>query len=269
MYSYVSKKVVRKQKKTCRKALIAANAILREKYNLQPHLVTVGSGSKYLVTKWDDEPFDLDFNLVFYTLPHEYIVQPMLLKNTLRVVLDQVLIKRGFTHGKDSTSVLTYSHKKSLNQPQGYSLDIGILFGVGGTLNRLIHQKDNPDRFIWNETKINKSSLEQAKQLRKMGRWLQVRKIYLNLKNKYGKDTDLPSFIVFAEALNLTWQSIPKDQRPLTEKRHVSGKTHTQSQMNHHANQGNPNNVAHKATKDNRANQMNPNNPAYRGVSKM
>lgn len=102
-----------------------------------------------------------------------------------------------------------------------------------------------------------------------MGRWLQVRKIYLNLKNKYGKDTDLPSFIVFAEALNLTWQSIPKDQRPLTEKRHVSGKTHTQSQMNHHANQGNPNNVAHKATKDNRANQMNPNNPAYRGVSKM
>ena len=113
MYSYVSKKVVRKQKKTCRKALIAANAILREKYNLQPHLVTVGSGSKYLVTKWDDEPFDLDFNLVFYTLPHEYIVQPMLLKNTLRAVLDQVLIKRGFTHGKDSTSVLTYSHKKA------------------------------------------------------------------------------------------------------------------------------------------------------------
>lgn len=38
-----------------------------------------------------------------------------------------------------------------------------------------------------------------------------------------------------------------------------SGKTHTQSQMNHHANQCNPNNAAHKATMNNHANQCNPN----------
>lgn len=268
MYSYVSKKVVRKQKRSCRKALIEANAILREKYNLHPHLVTVGSGSKYLVTKWDNEPFDLDFNLVFYMLPHEYIEQPMLLKNTLRTVLDQVLIKRGFSHGKDSTSVLTYLHKGSLNLPQGYLLDIGILLGIDGTLNRLIHQKDNPDRFIWNETKTTKATMDQARQLRKMNRWIHVRRNYLNLKNKYGKDADLPSFIVFAEAVNLVWQSVPEEQRQIKEKRKVSGKTHTKSQMNHHANQGNPNNAAHKAVKDNRANQMNPNNPAYLGRGK-
>lgn len=46
-----------------------------------------------------------------------------------------------------------------------------------------------------------------------------------------------------------------------------SGNTHTQQQMNHHANQGNPNNAAHKAGADNRSNQMNPNNPAYKGGS--
>ena len=38
-----------------------------------------------------------------------------------------------------------------------------------------------------------------------------------------------------------------------------SEKTHTQSQCNHHANQCNPNNVAHKAAMDNHANQCNPN----------
>lgn len=51
-------------------------------------------------------------------------------------------------------------------------------------------------------------------------------------------------------------------------KEHASGNTHTQSQMNHHANQGNPNNAAHKAANNNHANQMNPNNPAFNGGKK-
>lgn len=46
---------------------------------------------------------------------------------------------------------------------------------------------------------------------------------------------------------------------------HCSGNTHTQSQLNHHANQCNPNNVAHTASMNNHANQCNPNNAAYNG----
>lgn len=42
-----------------------------------------------------------------------------------------------------------------------------------------------------------------------------------------------------------------------------SGNTHSQSQMNHHANQGNPNNRVHVASANNRSNQCNPNNSAY------
>lgn len=48
---------------------------------------------------------------------------------------------------------------------------------------------------------------------------------------------------------------------------HVSGNTHTQSQMNHHANQSNPNNAAHTAAANNHANQCNPNNAAHHGGS--
>ena len=43
----------------------------------------------------------------------------------------------------------------------------------------------------------------------------------------------------------------------------ISGNTHTQSQMNHHANQENPNNSAYKSAQNNHANQCNPNNSAY------
>ena len=43
----------------------------------------------------------------------------------------------------------------------------------------------------------------------------------------------------------------------------ISGNTHTQSQMNHHANQENPNNSAYKSAQNNHANQCNPKNSAY------
>lgn len=43
----------------------------------------------------------------------------------------------------------------------------------------------------------------------------------------------------------------------------VSGHTHSQAQLNHYANQNNPNNSAHQSSRDNHANQCNPNNKEY------
>lgn len=40
----------------------------------------------------------------------------------------------------------------------------------------------------------------------------------------------------------------------------------TQKQLDHHANQSNPNNPAFKAARDNHANQLNPNNPEFKKV---
>lgn len=44
-----------------------------------------------------------------------------------------------------------------------------------------------------------------------------------------------------------------------------SGNTYTKQQVNHYANQHNPNNAAYRANKSNHANQCNPNNPNYQG----
>ena len=43
----------------------------------------------------------------------------------------------------------------------------------------------------------------------------------------------------------------------------VSGHTHTQAQLDHYANQNNPNNDAYWDNIDNHANQCNPNNDEY------
>ena len=47
--------------------------------------------------------------------------------------------------------------------------------------------------------------------------------------------------------------------------RGVSSYTHTQQQLNHYANQHNPNNSAYQANNNNHANQCNPNNSQYQG----
>ena len=47
----------------------------------------------------------------------------------------------------------------------------------------------------------------------------------------------------------------------------VSSHTHTSGQMNHYANQMNPNNSSYRSAANNHSNQMNPNNSAYRGGS--
>lgn len=39
----------------------------------------------------------------------------------------------------------------------------------------------------------------------------------------------------------------------------------TQQQLDHHANQKNPNNYTHQRALDNRSNQLNPNNKLYQG----
>lgn len=43
----------------------------------------------------------------------------------------------------------------------------------------------------------------------------------------------------------------------------VSGHTHTREQLNHYANQHNPNNASYRSDSDNHANQCNPNNDEY------
>jgi len=48
----------------------------------------------------------------------------------------------------------------------------------------------------------------------------------------------------------------------------VSGKTHSQQQVNNYANQRNSNNSANRANNNNHANQLNPNNQNYKGNKK-
>lgn len=49
----------------------------------------------------------------------------------------------------------------------------------------------------------------------------------------------------------------------MSKEHRVSGNTHNKEQLNHYANQYNPNNSAYQANRDNRSNQCNPNNKEH------
>ena len=170
------------------------------------------------------------------------------------------------SNGQDSTSAISYTHRQGWSTD--FKLDVAIVSrGSDGYYNRLIHKKTWPEQFVWNQVRNSRNLRKRTDCIRKTKRWNKLSDQYLAMKNQYGRNSDQPSFIVYMEAVNLVWQSIP-EKECIMSKGHVSGNTHTQSQMNHHANQGNPNNAAHQAANNNRANQMNPNNSASKGCSK-
>lgn len=246
MYSYVPKEVARLKRGRCQEAMEVVKYYLKRNYGLNPQIVLVGSGRALLVTKWDNEPFDFDYNLLFSSLPEKYLKDPGLLKNTLRIALDHVLRNHGFSYGQDSTSVLSYSDKAY--GPHEFTLDIGIILrGHGGNFNRLIHVKDNPNQYVWNEVKKTGPALKRAEEIKQAGKWTLLHKRYLDLKNHYGQNPDHPSFLVFAEAVNSVWQTLEMKKRSKRKRHHVSGNTLSQEQLDHHANQCNPNNAAYLA----------------------
>jgi len=59
-------------------------------------------------------------------------------------------------------------------------------------------------QYVWNEVKNSHNVKEKAEQIKKSGKWLEVRKKYVDLKNLYlsRQDKDHPSFIVYIEAVN-------------------------------------------------------------------
>lgn len=267
MYSYVTKSTVKPCKALCQECLAKAQAAIKKKYGITFQIYAVGSGSNNLVTRWDKEPFDMDFNALIQHLPDEYREDSKKLKDTFRRELDAVFTGYGFSNGQDSTSAISYSHKKG--GATDFSVDIGLVTrDSNGDYSRLIHQKKNmPEQFIWNKARDSRHLQKRTERIRQTGRWNKLSDQYLALKNQYGKNSDHPSFLVYIEAVNLVWQAIPEKERIMS-KGHVSGNTHTQSQMDHHANQGNPNNGAHQAANNNHSNQLNPNNSAYKGSKK-
>ena len=208
MYSFVTKSDLKMPRCLCLSVLGAAQKRLRGEFGIHCELTPVGSAYHNLVTRNGAKPFDLDYDFLF-----QYDkVNAEKLKGILMLVLDDEAIQRGFSHGQDSKSAIKYNHWTCGSID--FSLDIGIIIYRDGTGYRLIHDKER-NRFLLNET-VHFAKLKlQQEAIKANCLGTALREVYLDMKNAYLRqgDRDHTSFVVYVEAVNRVWQSIPEEAR--------------------------------------------------------
>lgn len=249
-------------------------AQMRKKYGVTMIIRLVGSGANNCVTKNTATGlWDLDYNLIIQKCPDDMIKDPGKLKNRIKSIFDNIEASgkylKGYiiSPGKDSTVPITYIVKKGKKDIM--SVDVAVIRNVENKSLRL--KFDKPNQYIWNELSSKMYSDQDITLIKKSGMKGELNNRYLHKKET---DSKTASFILFIQAVNETLQLIRnkgkhstpiRNEKEVKKMAKVSGNNHTKSQMDHHSNQKNPNNSAHRAAQNNRSNQLNPNNAQYNG----
>lgn len=151
--------------------------------------------------------FDLDFNLVLRKIPKKFSKNLLLLKRTIRQVIDQV-IPKDYSNGKDSTSVITYV--KTSDTGASFHFDIGILrVNNQNKLERLVYKNQTKSTLVWNQIFYSNDLNRKAKVIRRRNAFNQVKKRYVYLKNKALKQQiEASSYSLYFQAVNDVYQGL-------------------------------------------------------------
>lgn len=203
MYKYVEPMIVEADKKCCRAMLDKLCQSLREKgISAQPALV--GSGRLNIVTQNEEEPYDLDYDLIIQKMTEEYRNDCKKLKDEVMNELNRIVQDTEFSFSKDSRSVITSIVKFPDGSGKRFSFDLAIVKKDNeGNTERLIHDKPNGN-YIWNISRDYWAGADnKASRIRKNGKSQDLREEYLMLKNRYltRNDNTHTSSAIYTEAV--------------------------------------------------------------------
>lgn len=206
MYEYVAKALIKPYRKQCMELFKELKMDLEDN-GIKATIGPVGSGLEGLVTRDGKGPFDLDYNLQIHSATPVYQKDLRLLKDTIRLTLDQLLKTRHmvFSFGQDSTAALTYLLHDGETGRVVFKFDLGIIRRQGKRYSRLIHDKA-AGIFRWEAVRDARETTQRVQALRKEGHQEEIKEAYLRLKNRYAHDDQHPSFVIFIETVNLVWQ---------------------------------------------------------------
>lgn len=214
MYNYVDdKKFIKKLRTNCSGIVNELVMLINSEDYLKVEMQMVGSGAKNLITQNADKPIDLDYNLNIVDIDGD-INDGFKIKEYIRKFFNIILSKHNLLDCKDSTSVLTSGLMNfETGKQTKFSIDIAIVCQNKGKWYRLIHEKTgyvSRDRWFWNEAPHSNGLEKKIDRIKKVGKWLEVRDVYLNKKNFYlqKNDNSHPSFICYIEAVNEVFQQL-------------------------------------------------------------
>lgn len=210
MYHWIEDKVFLKGMKTlCSDIVNQLVQAINSDGSMEVRHHLVGSGARNLITQNANEDIDLDYNLEILDSGEFNINDCRSIKEYVKEVFDEVLLRADWGNSHDSTSALTTDkcHFTKGNRTC-FSIDLCIIYtDREGRWYRLIHEKTGfvqYDRYYWNEAPRSKGLMDRVDWLKDNNLWIEVRDIYLEKKNMYLTRSDYshPSFIVYVEAVN-------------------------------------------------------------------
>lgn len=208
MYNYVTKEQMSRYKSLLQSILDKLREKLKWEYGIEVRIVLVGSGANNMVTRNGRGGFDLDYNLVLSSIPPEYAGSPQTLKTIVRRELD-TLIPCEFSHGKDSTSAITFLLHSPDQSGFIFKVDVALILAGKNGYSRLIRDR-NTKRYIWNLVRKSRNLKPRLNAIKAAGRLDELADIYQQKKNMYlsRQDNDHPSFVVYIEAINELYRKL-------------------------------------------------------------
>lgn len=166
----------------------------------------VGSYARNMVT-YDANSnigYDLDFNLIINDDQEQYSAKQI--KNTLQRAMNVVAKRHGYDYPEDSTRVLTLKCKDRKHSKILHSIDFALIkeyVDEDGDVQRVCIQFDKrKSRYIWCEQPNGEYDLpERIKLLKEEALWGELRKYYLEKKNK-NENPNLHSRQLLSMAVN-------------------------------------------------------------------
>lgn len=202
MYSYIEDKNLRNRLREACEEIIngVQKSFLKDYFTFQFKLI--GSGETRLITQnGDNGVFDLDYNFILQKDKKGLISNPKMIKELFMKAFNEVNPRLGFSPANNSSSVIT--SRLIMDNSLFFSFDVAILCeGNNGNYFKIIYDKFS-DRYIWNEIKHSRGYTTKISILKRMGKWADVKALYIKKKNQYlCRNEERSSFSVLLETVN-------------------------------------------------------------------
>ena len=205
MYRYFN------DKKTLKELRLACDGLMTELQQelrclgMVTQISLVGSMGRNMVTQNENEPIDLDYNLII----NKTDFKGRDIKEQVRKSFNKVLRRHELSDVQDSTSALTTKGIELIDEKVVFSIDVAIVTqDENGYWYRLIHKKTgnfDSDEYVWEKTPNSRNYSKKVKEIKNnTSCWNLVRNEYRELKNFYLRKNDYnhPSFVCYIEAVN-------------------------------------------------------------------
>ena len=202
MYHYIEDKEIRSELRVACEEIIlnVQKSFLRDYFTFEFKLI--GSGESRLITQnGDNGEFDLDYNFILQKDKKGLVSDPRRIKELFIQAFNEVNPNLGFKPANNSRSVIT--SRLVRNKRLYFSFDVAILCeGNNGNYFKIIYDKQS-GRYLWNEVKSSRGYQEKMAVLKRKGKWLEIKELYLKKKNMYlCRNIERSSFSILLETLN-------------------------------------------------------------------